>query len=67
MKSIDNEILLICAKKVYSVLVRTYIGIIFGSFLFSYSRNIKIKDELFSYILLGFVLTMFFLILYILK
>ena len=64
MKVIDNETLIICGKKIGSGLATiglsgagTGIGIIFGSFLFSYSRNTKIKDELFSYTLLGFALT----------
>jgi len=57
MKSIDNEILFICANKVDSVLVGTGIRIIFSLFLFSYLRSVKIKDKFFSYILLGFALT----------
>jgi F-type H+-transporting ATPase subunit c len=33
------------------------IGVVFGAFLIAYSNNIKIKDELFAYTLLGFALT----------
>lgn len=33
------------------------IGIVFGAFLIAYSKNTKIKNELFAYTLLGFALT----------
>lgn len=33
------------------------IGIVFGAFLIAFSRNTKIKNDLFGYTLLGFALT----------
>ena len=33
------------------------IGIIFGCFLYAYSRNPALKSELFAFLLLGFALT----------
>jgi F-type H+-transporting ATPase subunit c len=33
------------------------IGIIFGSFMESFSRNPQLKDELFRYTIIGFALT----------
>lgn len=33
------------------------IGIVFGAFLLAYARNTQLKNELFSYTLLGFALT----------
>ena len=54
----------ICAKKIGGGLATiglagagVGIGVVFGAFLLAYSRNSQLKNELFSYTLLGFALT----------
>lgn len=37
--------------------VGTGVGLVFGSLLMSYSRHPNVKDQLFSYAILGFALT----------
>jgi F-type H+-transporting ATPase subunit c len=60
----DMEILIILAKKIGGGLATigltgagVGIGIVFGAFLIAFSRNTKIKQDLFGYTLLGFALT----------
>ena len=60
----SNTIILILAKKIGAGLATiglagagVGIGVVFGAFLIAFSRNTKIKDDLFGYTLLGFALT----------
>jgi F-type H+-transporting ATPase subunit c len=59
-----NTIIIILAKKIGAGLATiglagagVGIGVVFGAFLIAYSRNPNLKNELFSYTLLGFALT----------
>jgi F-type H+-transporting ATPase subunit c len=59
-----ETLILILAKKIGAGLATiglagagVGIGVVFGAFLIAYSRNPNIKNELFSYTLLGFALT----------
>lgn len=60
----DAAVILILSKKIGAGLATiglagagVGIGVVFGGFLIAYSRNPNIKNDLFSYTLLGFALT----------
>jgi F-type H+-transporting ATPase subunit c len=59
-----ETLILILAKKIGAGLATiglagagVGIGVVFGAFLIAFSRNPNLKNELFSYTLLGFALT----------
>ena len=46
-----------CANYVYGVLTGAGIGSVFGSLVIGYARNPSLKQQLFSYAILGFALS----------
>lgn len=64
MRNNEIEVIILLAKKLGGGLATigltgagVGIGIVFGAFLIAFSRNTKIKNDLFGYTLLGFALT----------
>jgi len=64
MSSSELDVIILLAKKLGGGLATigltgagVGIGIVFGAFLIAFSRNTKIKNDLFGYTLLGFALT----------